>query len=68
MKSGKWNVLKAMWYGAIAGAPILLARSVMLGEDLPIDLEALFFFAAGGVVGGILLFGVVAGVRNLFVK
>lgn len=65
--NGKWSVWKAALYGAGLGALIVLVRLYLLGETLPQDPAEATGYFAGSILGGALVFALIAVVRNVVV-
>lgn len=69
MNSRKWSLTKAAIYGAALGIPLLLVRDVLLAENnFSGDTAYIVGVLIGSVIGGVILFVVVAAIRNLFVR
>lgn len=64
----KWNVLKVMMIGVICSPIMLIGSSLLRGEAIPTQPAELVGLIIGGMVGGALLFGIVALIRNAFVR
>ncbi len=64
MTSRKLNVARMAAWGAILGAPFLLARMHLSGESLPEDGGVLTGFVIGGMLLGAALGAVFALIRN----
>lgn len=66
-KPEKWKMEKALCWGFVIGAVYIVALA-FLGEDMGDTWDALLASTLGGAIGGAALFGVVAMIRNFFVK
>ncbi|MGB1215046.1 MAG: hypothetical protein ACPG4X_16890 [Pikeienuella sp.] len=63
----KWNLIKVMQIGAIAGFVYAAASSLMNGT-FGSPVAGFVGYLIGSAIGGALLFGVVGFVRNLFAR
>jgi hypothetical protein len=66
----KWSLTNAALYGAALGVPLLMARNMLVDGGLQLTemLTADIAYYAGGVVGGTILFVIVAAIHNLLVR
>lgn len=62
--SAPWNVATAMWIGAFAGVIVAPLRSAAEANLLTISSASLAGLCVGGALGGAVLGGLVAFVRN----
>lgn len=68
MRTEKWNLTSAAKYGAVA-SPLLMLAQVLIGNArLSGPASYMVGELIGMVLGGVLLFVVVAYTRNLFVR
>jgi len=63
----QWNAVRALMYGAIVGALFTLVDAFG-GEHIGSNAEEVIGSITGGMLGGAAMFGLVAVVRNFFVK
>ena len=73
MLKPKWNVLRLMTYGFAIGAVLALFQTLMeqgkaMNFSNPEVIANLVGTAIGGAVGGALIIGAIALVRNLFAR
>lgn len=66
MSSGAWNVSKVAAIGAVVGLVYAMGKAAIGHPGAP--LEYYGGTIVGGVIGGAVLFGLAALVRNLFVR
>lgn len=64
--NGKWDVKKVMLIGVGVSPLFLIGSSLLNGEQLPTNPSELIGLVLGGMIGGALLFGLIAVIRNLF--
>lgn len=66
LRAPRWNLLRAALYGCIAGGVVSVFDLMQDGRAYPVE----YWIGAliGGMVGGAVLFGLIAGLRNLVLR
>ena len=70
MKSKEWSIKKAGALGAAFGVPYVIIKDVMMTDNavLPTTPAQWGGLLVGAAAGGMILFAVVAAVRNFFAR